>query len=306
MLGWRCRLEAMPWYKGNTHTHSYVSDGDSSPPVVCAWYKSHGYDFLCMTDHNHPFDAAWLAGTDIADSSFLVIPGVEITTVAEGLPVHLNGLGISAMPELPLYSSITALLQGSIDRIRALGGVPIVNHPNFYWALNAKHLLDLKNCNLFEIWNASTNCNNIGAGGKPSTDDFWDNLSQAGQTWHGIASDDAHDFGSEFWGYKSLPGQAFVVVNCEKLEQTHILAALEAGDFYSSTGVMLTSLEMSAGRIKLEIKAEHHYAYTAELVASDGKILETQFGSSIEFIAPLGSRVRVFDSNGSRLWTNKA
>ena len=52
----------MPWFKGNTHTHSYVSDGDTSPPEVCAWYAAHGFDFVCMTDHNHPFDAAWLEG----------------------------------------------------------------------------------------------------------------------------------------------------------------------------------------------------------------------------------------------------
>jgi hypothetical protein len=297
----------MPWFKGNTHTHSFVSDGDSAPPVVCAWYKAHGYDFLCMTDHNHPFDAAWLVGTGIADSSFLVIPGVEITTVAEGLPVHLNGLGISVMPELPVYSSIEALLQGSIDSIRALGGVPIVNHPNFYWALTPKHLLGLNNCNLFEIWNASTNCNNLGAGGKPSTDDFWNGLLTAGQTWHGIASDDAHDFAGEFWGYKSLPGQAFIVVNCEKLEQQQILAALEAGHFYSSTGIMLETLEMSDSTVQLEIQAQHHYTYTSELLAPNGEVLATQFGTKVEFHLPediTSARVRIFDSDGSRLWTN--
>ncbi len=297
----------MPWFKGNTHTHSFVSDGDSAPPVVCAWYKAHGYDFLCMTDHNHPFDSAWLIGSGIADSSFLVIPGVEITTVAEGLPVHLNGLGISVMPELPVYSSIEALLQGSIDSIRALGGVPIINHPNFYWALSPKHLLGLKNCNLFEIWNASTNCNNIGAGGKPSTDDFWNGLLGAGQTWHGIASDDAHDFASEFWGYKSLPGQAFVVVQCDKLEQAQILAALEAGNFYSSTGIMLESLEINSRLIRLEIRGQHHYQYTSELVAPNGEVIETQYGTKVEFTLPEGiptARVRIFDSDGSRLWTN--
>ncbi|HSA26513.1 MAG TPA: hypothetical protein P5159_08265 [Phycisphaerae bacterium] len=39
------------WYKGNTHTHSWWSDGDSPPEVVTAWYKEHGYHFLVMTDH---------------------------------------------------------------------------------------------------------------------------------------------------------------------------------------------------------------------------------------------------------------
>lgn len=40
------------WYKGNTHTHTLWSDGDAAPEVVVAWYKEHGYDFLCLSDHN--------------------------------------------------------------------------------------------------------------------------------------------------------------------------------------------------------------------------------------------------------------
>ena len=296
----------MPWFKGNTHTHSYVSDGDTSPPEVCAWYAAHGFDFVCMTDHNHPFDAAWLAGLGIASPNFLVIPGVEVTTVAERLPVHINGLGISAMPELRNYSSIPECLQGAIDGIRKLGGVPVVNHPNFFWALEARHLLGLRDCHLFEIWNSSTDCNNLGAGGFKSTDAFWDELSAAGQRWHGIASDDAHDFQGEFYGYKSLPGQAWVVVRAEALTQSNILEALENGDFYSTTGITLDSLEVTNRTVKLEIRSEHHYKYSTELIACDGAILETVFGLTVALTIPdrVGlARVRVFDSNGSRLWT---
>src|SRR5712691_10911511 len=40
------------WYKGNTHTHSLWSDGDSAPEKIADWYKSHGYDFLVLSDHN--------------------------------------------------------------------------------------------------------------------------------------------------------------------------------------------------------------------------------------------------------------
>jgi hypothetical protein len=40
------------WYKGNTHTHSYWSDGDDFPEMIMDWYKSHGYDFVCLSDHN--------------------------------------------------------------------------------------------------------------------------------------------------------------------------------------------------------------------------------------------------------------
>src|SRR4028119_2183230 len=40
------------WYKGNTHTHSYWSDGDDFPEMIMDWYKSHGYDFISLSDHN--------------------------------------------------------------------------------------------------------------------------------------------------------------------------------------------------------------------------------------------------------------
>lgn len=40
------------WLKGNTHTHSLWSDGDAAPEKIAAWYKSHGYHFLVLSDHN--------------------------------------------------------------------------------------------------------------------------------------------------------------------------------------------------------------------------------------------------------------
>jgi hypothetical protein len=40
------------WYKGNLHTHSYWSDGDEFPEMIMDWYKTKGYDFVALTDHN--------------------------------------------------------------------------------------------------------------------------------------------------------------------------------------------------------------------------------------------------------------
>lgn len=40
------------WYKGNTHTHSYWSDGDDFPEMIMDWYKTHGYSFISLSDHN--------------------------------------------------------------------------------------------------------------------------------------------------------------------------------------------------------------------------------------------------------------
>jgi hypothetical protein len=40
------------WLKGNLHTHSLWSDGDDYPEMIMEWYKSHGYNFVALTDHN--------------------------------------------------------------------------------------------------------------------------------------------------------------------------------------------------------------------------------------------------------------
>lgn len=45
-------MAADQWYKGNTHTHTWWSDGNSPPEISVKWYKEHGYQFLVLSDHN--------------------------------------------------------------------------------------------------------------------------------------------------------------------------------------------------------------------------------------------------------------
>lgn len=40
------------WFKGNLHTHTLWSDGNDFPDMVAEWYRSHGYNFLALSDHN--------------------------------------------------------------------------------------------------------------------------------------------------------------------------------------------------------------------------------------------------------------
>ena len=43
--------QAQRWFRGNTHTHTLNSDGDSPPDSAARWYRDHGYAFLFITDH---------------------------------------------------------------------------------------------------------------------------------------------------------------------------------------------------------------------------------------------------------------
>src|SRR5918992_2134151 len=117
------------WYKGNLHTHTISSDGDSSPWDLMAWYKRNGYQFLAITDHNTFTDPA--AVDTNPNDNFLLLGGEEVTNEKT---VHVNAIGITKV--VPTYTGATAteILQASIDAIRAQGAVPLINHPNFRWA----------------------------------------------------------------------------------------------------------------------------------------------------------------------------
>lgn len=40
------------WFKGNLHTHTLWSDGNDFPEMVAEWYRTNGYNFLALSDHN--------------------------------------------------------------------------------------------------------------------------------------------------------------------------------------------------------------------------------------------------------------
>ncbi len=92
--------EAAPrWWKGNLHTHSLWSDGDEFPELAIDWYKSHGYHFLAMTDHNivpdeiRWIDAAWAEsrGTSLARVREVMGEGwVETGEAGDSLQVRLR------------------------------------------------------------------------------------------------------------------------------------------------------------------------------------------------------------------------
>jgi len=42
----------LQWFKGNIHTHSLWSDGNDFPEMIADWYRSRGYNFLALSDHN--------------------------------------------------------------------------------------------------------------------------------------------------------------------------------------------------------------------------------------------------------------
>jgi hypothetical protein len=65
-------------------------------------------------------------------------------------------------------------------------------------------------------------------------------------------------------GNPSRPGRGWIMVRAEKLDAESIVAAMEAGDFYASSGVTLKDVVREKNRLAVEIAPEEGVTYTTE------------------------------------------
>ena len=297
----------MRWYKGNTHTHTDASDGDSPAEVVARWYKSHDYDFLVISDHNIFVDPAALA--HLVDSTFLLIPGEELTTRFESAHVHVNGLNVPHAIEPQTDSTLLGTVQKNVDAVRAVEGVPHINHPNFGWSLDAEILSQVKNDKLLEIFNGHPWVHNHGGGDSRSVEETWDVLLTGGMRIYGIAVDDAHHFQEEFSARRSNPGRGWVMVHAGGLDAGSILESMEAGRFYASTGVILDDIIVTPQRMEIRIRVHDSHKYRTEFIGSGGEVLHST-GNTVAVYDLKGTesyvRARVRDSSGAIAWVQPA
>ena len=291
------------WYKGNTHAHTTESDGDSSPEYVARWYKDHGYDFLVLSDHNVFTDPTTLA--HLVDSTFLLIPGEEVTSSFQDAAVHVNGLNIPHVIEARTAESLVATIQANVDAVREVEGVPHINHPNFRWSFGAEELRQIERDRLLEIWNGHPTVHNEGGGGTPGLEEVWDILLTGGKRIYGIAVDDAHDFQGEFSPDRVNPGRGWIEVRAAALEPAAIMDALEAGRFYASTGVELADVVVTPDRIEVHIRVAGDFRYQTTFIGSEGRVLAESVSNPAIFELTGDEpyvRAKVIDSGGSVAW----
>ncbi|MBA2707791.1 MAG: PHP domain-containing protein [Gemmatimonadaceae bacterium] len=291
------------WLKGNTHTHTLESDGDSPPRDVALWYKRNRYDFLVISDHNVWVDPALLA--DLVDSSFLLIPGEEVTTSFDKKPVHVNGLNVPRVIQPVTDVTLLGTVQRNVDAVRAVAGVPHINHPNFGWALGREVLAKVRNDKLIEIHNGHPLVHNEGGGDSPGMEAVWDHLLSGGKRIYGIAVDDAHHFKGEFAQNRANPGRGWVVVRAGSRDASSILSQMEAGRFYASTGVELDSLNVGTRTMSIHVRRRGDFKYITEFIGHHGTILDRTGGNTATYTLRGGEtyvRARVTDSGGAVAW----
>ena len=294
------------WFKGNTHTHSLNSDGDSTPDEVVRWYREQKYHFLFFTDHNLVTPVEGLNAVFAMPERFLVIRGEEVSDRAADKPVHLNMLGGEGVVAPQGGESVAEALRRDVAAIKAAHGVISINHPNFGWAMSAADLAGGAGAHLIEIHNGHFMVNNAGGGGQPGAEALWDSMLSAGIRVFAVASDDLHQLKQPWAKASARPGQGWVVVRAARLSAESILDALAAGDFYASTGVELADIQATPLQLTVTVKEQSYAKYTVQFIGQGGRILKEAAASPAQYDITGGEgyvRAKVLDSNGQVAWT---
>jgi hypothetical protein len=290
------------WLRCALHAHTTNSDGELSPDLLVRHYEWAGYDALAITDH-------WVRTEVPSTRKLLVIPSTELNAICgpSGDDAHVLALGVQADPVRP---DSFAPLQEVVNWVRDHGGLPYLAHT--YWSgLRTEQWENCQGLLGLEVWN--TGCElEVGRG---DSSVHWDEALERGSALHGIATDDSHHP-----GYDS--GFAWTMVRAADRSQEAVLDALRAGDFYSSTGPSIESLEVDGNAIVVRtspaqsvtlVSARHRgaranagrlgYPNASTILERDSAGLITACRLEKPPLAPFG-RVVVSDTRACRAWTN--
>ena len=323
------------WFKGNLHTHSFWSDGDEYPEMIIDWYKTNGYDFVALSDHNilaagekwitvpksrmysegfekylERFGDSWVEfkldtgrthvklktyqeyKTLFEDSSFLIIQSEEITDRFDGKPIHINATNVVDLIPAQGGSSVADVMQRNVDAVlrqREESGVPMfphINHPNFYYAIGVDDMIALRGERFFEVYNGHPLVHNYGDSLRPGTESMWDQINIAYRKRDqpllmGLATDDSHNY-HQFGTAYSNAGRGWVMVHAESLNPTDLIRAMEDGDFYASTGVVLESYAFEENEIRIKVSEENGVDYEIQFIGVTANDTESRLLDKVE------------------------
>lgn len=276
------------WLRGNLHMHTTLSDGDTPLEEAIAFYKDAGYDFVAVTDHRLTVDTKAFR-TD----NFLTIPSIELNGRDPELDAIYHVVGLGVQPFAQEDREWVAPGRVMVEKIKAMGGIAVLAHP--YWSGNdTADLLDLQGVTALEVYNAT-----CARHGKESSRVHWDALLERG--WHiwGAATDDTHR-------YQSDGAQAWVMVKAAALEERAILAALQAGQFYATTGPAILDFDMDEESIWVHCSPVREVRFIGRrgsgktVVAPDGK---TICSARMQRLKSPYVRVECIDAQGKTAWT---
>ena len=207
---------------------------------------------------------------------FLLVNGEELTNDSV---VHVNAINLQRLIEPQTGASVLEIIQKNLDAVSAQRQetgqpmFPFINHPNFRWAITAEEIGQTRGASFFEVYNGHLDTNNEGNALRAGTERMWDIVLTL---WHaagrrepiyGLATDDAHHYRPDS-PVVARPGRGWVVVRARYLTPESIVYAMEAGDFYSSTGVTLREVRRQGNTISIDIEPEAGVSYTTQFIGT--------------------------------------
>lgn len=226
---------------------------------------------------------------------FVFLMGEEIT---DRKGTHLNAFNLerAVLPRggETAHDRIRNNLEAIAEQQQAQAApiAAILNHPNFTWALTADAITNNPAARLFEVYNGHKMTNSAGDADHPGTERIWDEVLTArhkagAPPLFGVATDDAHDY-REYGDTISRPGRGWVMVRAARLEPNAIVRALQAGDFYASTGVTLRDVAFHDNTLRIEIAAQPGVTYHTMFIGTRGngaagETLAEAAGGTIEY-----------------------
>ena len=213
------------------------------------------------------------------EGKFLLMQAEELTDRFQGVPIHINATNLKNYIPPQGGSSLATVIQNNVNAVleqRKKTGQPMfphINHPNFGWALKPTDMIQLKGEQFFEVYNGHPAVNNYGDAKHLSTVQIWDiiNAYRVGiyklPLMFGLATDDAHNYHQIAIG-KSNTGRGWVMVKAPALSAPFIIEAMEKGDFYSSSGVSLSSIQTTKESFSFKISTEKGVTYKTWFVGT--------------------------------------
>lgn len=209
---------------------------------------------------------------------FLIIQSEELTDRFESKPLHVNATNIQEVIPAQGGESVSDVLQNNIDAVneqRERTGVPMIphiNHPNFGWAVTPEDIIEIHGERFFEVYNGHPAVHNFGDETRPGMDELWDRvltsyLLDGKLPLYGLAVDDSHNYHEMKVG-KSNSGRGWIRVKASSLSPEAIIEAMEAGDFYASSGVEFDRIVHTEGKLSVAVRPEEGVNYTIRFIGT--------------------------------------
>ena len=288
-------LKVPRWLKGDLHTHTIASDGVHTLDELAIKAKTHGLDFIAVTDHNQFTSSEQLP----KNLGITLIPGVEWTHFNG----HANFIGVDKPYDNAYVTGAEDEAKLKFGTARTRGALITVNHP---FDPSCSFLFDIQSLpfDCMEIWNGPMRESNLKAVG------FWHQLLCSGRKIPAVGGSDYHrDTPFIFLGGPTTS------VYAESNGMSDILAALRSGHSFitfapdgpvcevtSGTAMMGDSVNFSKGNaIDGKIRALHSGDVVRVVTNTSSDILFTApadgtFNFTYEVKAPGFARVEVLRS----------